>query len=298
MSPNHTLRDVFVANAPKRCRPGVLALADLDSFLERSVASAHSAFPDVELVSDVFIAGWASRLPDSEHVSEALLKTRVSELYLAMACAEGDRPAIAILEERYFKSVDHALSRLRLAPALWDDVKQEMRRTLFVRKGGSLPKIAGYSGRGSLNAWIRTIAVRFGRRLIHSEPREKTSARDDLMPTSLVGRDPQLSYIRKLYLHEFKAAFAKAMAAFSVQERNLIRFYYLDGLGVEKIAGILQLHHSSISRRLARTRDQLLAGTRQHLRQRLRVADCEVDSIMRALGSRLSVGGKLSGLAV
>jgi RNA polymerase sigma-70 factor (ECF subfamily) len=283
------LRDIFVANAPRSSQPGVLAFPDLDSFLKHSIEIARSAFPEINISADSFVACWAGHLPGSAQVAEVLHRTRLPELYLTVACAHGDKRAWAILEERYFKSIDVALSRLHLPPELWDDVKQEMRRTLLIRTGPNLPKIAGYSGRGSLNAWLRTIALRFGQRQLRSELKAELSEEDELLPGSFVEKDPQLSHIRRVYLKEFKAAFAQAMVALSVQDRNLIRLYYLDGLGIEQIAKLFQLHHSSISRRLARTRNQLLTATRQQLRRELRVADCELDSIMRALGSRLSL---------
>ncbi len=65
--------------------------------------------------------------------------------------------------------------------------------------------------------------------------------------------------------------------------------HFVDGLSLSQIGAIEKLDKSNISRRLAQTRADVLAGTRARLRERLQIGDSDLNSLLDAMGSQLDV---------
>jgi hypothetical protein len=63
----------------------------------------------------------------------------------------------------------------------------------------------------------------------------------------------------------------------------------VDGLGHEKIARLYKVHQTTATRRLAAARKVLQDSIRRHLREHLKVASPELDSLIRAVRSELDV---------
>ena len=74
----------------------------------------------------------------------------LADLYLARACCAGDARALATFDEKFLAQVPAILARHRARDAA-DEVRQLVRERLFVAP----PKIASYTGRGSLAGWLR-----------------------------------------------------------------------------------------------------------------------------------------------
>ena len=88
------------------------------------------------------------------------LSLRVDELALARACAAGNNSAWEIFLTRYREKL--YLSALRIARE--DSAARELADTLYAdlygtitRDGQRVSKLASYSGRGSLEGWLRTV---------------------------------------------------------------------------------------------------------------------------------------------
>ena len=105
------------------------------------------------------VAFAAARLEPSAEADDALAALRAADLYLACACADGDRAALVAFDRHYMREVDIALARMRMPAPRVADVKQLVRQRLFV--GDGVPgKIVEYGGRGDLRRWVRSVAVR------------------------------------------------------------------------------------------------------------------------------------------
>src|SRR6266481_6862921 len=88
------------------------------------------------------------------------LSLRVDELALARACAAGENSAWEVFLTRYREKL--YLSALRIARE--DSAARELADTLYAdlygtttREGQRVSKLASYTGRGSLEGWLRTV---------------------------------------------------------------------------------------------------------------------------------------------
>lgn len=261
--------------APILTRVEVMETVEADELYERS----RAAWPGVEVPREVFAAWVATRDP-----------SRADQLYLACACVNGDRAAIAAFERACLTQVTSSVRRFG-SDAFVDDVMQELRQRLFVGVGGK-PRLAEYSGRGELVHWVRAVATRVALNFRHAQHDERFTSQggdEGLLELAERGDDPELAHMKSLYRDEFKKAFAEGMALLPGELRTHLRLYYLDGLGVAQIAELFGSSAPTVSRRLRAGRDEVLERTHALLAARLDVSESELSSIMRLIESRLSV---------
>lgn len=217
----------------------------------------------------------------------APLSTRAGDLYLAVAAAQGDAAAIAVIDRACITQVDAALHGM-LSSSEIDDLKQQLRHRLFVGTRGS-PKILDYAGRGELRAWVRASAVRAAISVLRSRKREHLHQQDLWAAAPTIGIDPTIDHLRPRLQVEFRAAFEAALHSLETRERNLLRHHFLDGLSSDELAALYRVHRATAFRWLARARARLLAKTRHALAARLSLRSSELDSIMRLVDSQLEV---------
>jgi hypothetical protein len=122
---------------------------------------------------------------------------------------------------------------------------------------------------------VRVFALRIALRLLE---RERPAAHE---PDDELWRFPDGHDLKRLYRDELKAAFAAAVAALPDRERAVLRYHLIDGLAIDAIGAVYQVHRATAARWLSGARDQLAAGTRRALMQRLKIDLSEVDSLMR-----------------
>jgi RNA polymerase sigma-70 factor (ECF subfamily) len=210
------------------------------------------------------------------------LNLRVEELALARACAAGDNSAWEIFLTRYREKL--YLSALRIARE--DSAARELADTLYadlygtsLRDGQRVSKLSSYTGRGSLEGWLRTVLAqeyvnryRRTKRLVSLDEESEEGVQfraPDLTP--IASADPRL-----------ELATDEALAFLSGEDRTILSAYYLDGRTLAEIARMLGVHESTISRKLdklAKTlRKQILAGlVRRGMARRQAEEALEVD---------------------
>ena len=101
--------------------------------------------------------------------------------------------------------------------------------------------------------------------------------------------DPEADYLKTQYRPQFEQAFRAAVASLSLQQRQLLRLHYVDGLTLAQIGRHRRVHESTVSRQLLAARDQLFGETRRALGQQLHLAQADVDSLMGQAVSRADV---------
>jgi RNA polymerase sigma-70 factor, ECF subfamily len=189
------------------------------------------------------------------------LSLRIDELALARACAAGSNAAWEVFLTRFREKL--YLSALRIARE--DSAARELADTLYAdlygtntRDGKRISKLASYTGRGSLEGWLRTVLAqeyvnryRRTKRLVsldeESEEGVQFRAPD---PEPLPPADPRLAQ-----------ATDEALAALSAEDRTVLSAYYLDGRTLAEIARLLGVHESTISRKL----DKLAKSLRKQI---------------------------------
>jgi RNA polymerase sigma-70 factor, ECF subfamily len=194
-------------------------------------------------------------------VEELYRGLRVEELALARACAAGDQHAWEIFLGRYraklydiAAGIAHEYSASReLADALYADLYGTEKRG-----GQRISKLASYTGRGSLEGWLRTVMAqqyinryRQQRRLV-SLDEESEDGRQFAAPDSQPDPPPD---------SRLCAATDEALAGLSSEDRFLLAAYYLDGRTLAHVARMLGVHESTISRKL----DKLVKSLRKRI---------------------------------
>jgi RNA polymerase sigma-70 factor (ECF subfamily) len=219
---------------------------------------------------------------------------RLDELFLTVACAEGNASALAHFERTFMRAVRRMISRLANSPSAQDEVLQRVRERLFVTVGERPGKIADYRGRGPLLAWLRVAALREAltlRRQARSSPDDGVGdiVEDEQVPSDVRRLDPELALLRARYGAQLRAVLCEAIESLPLEDRALLRLNHVDGLEIQDIARVYNVHRSTISRRLSAIREALAVATRRELRARLRVTSSEVESLLRMNDSALEV---------
>lgn len=192
---------------------------------------------------------------------------RLEELGLARACAAGNEHAwedfIGRFRQKLHGMALHITREAAQAGELADSLFAEL-YGLSTRDGVRHSKLVFYTGRGSLEGWLRTVMAqefvnryRKQKRTISLE--EQTEAGVQFAAST---GEPVSTGDDRL-----ETATDAALAELSAEDRFTLASYYLDGRTLAEIACALNLHESSISRRLDRLstglRKRILAGLRE-----------------------------------
>ena len=230
---------------------------------------------------------------------ELYVSLRVEELALARACAAGHDRAWEVVLTRYRET----LSDLAGYIARESSAARELADTLYAdlygtttRDGQRVSKLASYTGRGSLEGWLRTVMAqeyvnryRRQRRLVSlDEESEKGTQFAAADPQPAVAVDPRV-----------EAATDEALRSLSAEDRFVLASYYLDGRTLADIARTLKVHESTISRKL----DKLAKSLRKHIlaalgkrgmsrRQAEEALEVDVRDLQLNLRNRLTQGSE------
>jgi RNA polymerase sigma-70 factor (ECF subfamily) len=255
----------------------------LDGWLE----AALEAWPELRHGLDdplPFLAHLAKRLPLDGNPPDRMWP---DDLYLAHCCVRGEREALAILEERYLSEIEDTLTRTRFSPTLAQEVKSIVRDQLLVPGEGKQPLLVKYSGRGPLRSWLRVIAVRTAWRVLQQENRESPFEERTLLDSPLVALDPESRYLKQLHGDDVNVALRDAIRRLSTRQRLILRYFYVERVGLDEIARIYGVHKVTVSRWLSRSRELILSHVRHALIQKLDLSPSECESVIRLCVSQL-----------
>ena len=253
---------------------------DLEASLEAAFASSRAAYPDFAVPEDEFLGYLAARLPTGVPVPTALAAVVITDLYFACAIARGDGAALRAFEIVQLASIDAAIAHLDGGSALVADVKTAVRDRVLAHGGKG--KIVEYHGRGSLQGWLRVVAVREALQLLRSRRREAPMPED--LATKLAVEPPALNGNEQRIYRE---GFTTALATLTPRERNLLRQHYLHHATVAEIGALYGVHGATAARWIAQIRETLLRRTRRHVGEALRLTGTELDSAMAKAADHL-----------
>src|SRR3984893_10822063 len=180
---------------------------------------------------------------------------RIDELALARACAAGNNSSWEIFLTRYREKL--YLSALRIARE--DSAARELADTLYAdlygtntREGQRVSKLASYTGRGSLEGWLRTVlsqeyvnSYRHTKRLVSLDEESEDGVQFRAPePEQLSAAVPRAE------VPMLELATDEALAGLSIEDRMILNAYYLDEQTLAEIARMLGVHESAISRKV------------------------------------------------
>lgn len=178
------------------------------------------------------------------------LSLRVDELALARACAAGNNSAWEIFLTRFREKL--YLAALRIARE--DSAARDLADTLYAdlygtntRDGKRVSKLASYTGRGSLEGWLRTVLAqeyvnryRRTKRLVSLDEES-----EDGVQFRAPDPEPEAPSDTRL-----AQATDEVLGSLSGEDRMVLSAYYLDERTLADIARMLGVHESTISRKL------------------------------------------------
>lgn len=257
--------------------------------LRAMLGAARAAWPDVRIADREFTRHLVQRLFAGTSPAEGSSSICAADLFLACACASGDVAALHHLETEFFSRLPRALSRINPCPDFTEEVLQHLRLKLLMHDGDGGPRILEYSGRGPLGGWLRAAAVRTALNLRGSRWREQ--GLDSAIERDLVAgtADPERALLRNQLRAHLKAAFGEILASLSPEERNLLRLHLVEGLGIDRLSVIFQIHRSTAARRLQRLRELLLDRLRARLAEAAGLGVDEQDSALQVIRSGLDL---------
>jgi RNA polymerase sigma-70 factor, ECF subfamily len=183
---------------------------------------------------------------------------RIEDLVLARACAAGKERAWEAFMLRFREKLYDIARQITREDSSGRELADSVYADLFgtkVREGARVSKLASYSGRGSLEGWLRTVLAqeyvntyRKQRRLVSLDQESEQGVQFEAAPSSET-TSPAPSRLEQ--------ATDQALRSLAPQERFLLASYFLDGRTLAEIARALSVHESTISRKIDKLTNSL-----------------------------------------
>jgi RNA polymerase sigma-70 factor (ECF subfamily) len=252
---------------------GVQSVAEMALGLESAVLDLYSKSKgeQVGLTKDQFVVilknisqKYLPATATQQDISDLYFSLRVEELALARACAAGSERAWEIFMLRYREKLydigSYIAKENSAARELADSLYADLYGTSS-REGQRVSKLASYTGRGSLEGWLRTVMAqeyvnryRRGRKYVSLDEESEEGVQ-----FAAADPEPVLTVDSRL-----EVATDEALAALPAEDRFILASYHLDGRTLAEIARTLGVHESTISRKVEKLakslRKQILAA--------------------------------------
>lgn len=257
----------------------------LDALLQRARAEA----PDILVPDDSFTAAAAARLRGRRPDDAESAPLHAGDLLIAYGCEVGDANALRLLQSLARRDIPPALRRLDDRAPFADEIVQLTLERVLVCDAGTRPRIAEYSGRGSLSHWLRAAALRIALNqkegLAARAPHEGPEALDALAAPA---ESPELALLKQQYGPVFKEALRAAFSRLEPRERNVLRLYVLERLNIDAIGTVYGVNRSSVGRWIQQARAKIQSATQDELRGHLSLSPSELQSLLQLVQSQLA----------
>jgi RNA polymerase sigma-70 factor (ECF subfamily) len=188
---------------------------------------------------------------------EFCITLRIDDLVLARACAAGNERAWEVFLLRFREKLYDVARQITREDSSGRELADCVYADLYgtrLRDDERVSKLTSYSGRGSLDGWLRTVLAqefvntyRKQRRLVSLDEESGEGAQFAAPePASAPSADPALA-----------RATDEALRALTAEERFVLASYFLDDRTLAEIARALRVHESTISRKVEKLTKQL-----------------------------------------
>ncbi len=261
-----------------------MAQEELEAF-ER----CQQRYPTVQLSFEMFQSRvgeiLSKEFPPHDEKSRlaAFVQIHHDDLFLALACSQGDRVAWEHFADDYVPILRHFAVQACRSASEGEDLAQEIIAKILADKR----RLAAYNGRGSLTAWLR-VAVshaaidrfRRTRRQVSLEELQESGVqvasadpgkKDEEESLDLDARwGPVISQVTN-----------EKMAGLSARDRLLLGLYYLRGVSLKTIGRQFGIHEATASRWLDRLRKEIRNQVERELRKKHGLRPSEIQSLWR-----------------
>ncbi|HKU38314.1 MAG TPA: sigma-70 family RNA polymerase sigma factor [Polyangiales bacterium] len=251
----------------------------------QAFGSASSRHPTVRVGE----AAWLSYVRARELAELPADDELVDDLFVACGCTLGAAGALESFDARFHALIEQVARSFDPAPHFCDEVKQELRRTLFVSTSAAGPRIAQFAGRGPLASWVVTIAKRIALRLKKGQA-ERRYAREDALAQQLSPeRDVEWAWLAGRYRDAIERALTLALRQLSTRDRMILRLHTVRGLTMGVIARMYGVSQPTVSRWMRDAREQVQRAVLAAVSDECHCEDHELESIVRLVQSQLEL---------
>lgn len=258
---------------------------ELQQVIQACLDSARAKWDFVDVSDEAFVDHLAACVRGEERTLEVLASLHTTDLFLACACLQGDPRALAAFDQEF-------VGRLKLGSkagsASFDsELKQVLRERVLVSQGETPPRLAGYSGRGSLSGWLKVTAARLAIDLRREQKIGVAQAAQRDVP--LPPLDPELSYLKARYRVEFQEAIQLGFRTLSARDLTLLRLHFLEEMPTNSIARMYRVSARTVQRWIATAQQAVVDAVRHDLRARLALSESELTSLLGLVLSQLTL---------
>ena len=257
-----------------------------------------------------------SEIATITEVKDFLQQIQADDLFLALACAEGNERAWWEFDQQhrnYLERVARHLARTEIdAQEVVDTVYVELYGTRVVN-GERVSKFSTYSGRGSLRGWLRTV-IWHSLVDLHRASHDEVSLDEmtetvgegfthaSFAETELGGENEMIDRITKdRYRKATLTAIEKAFADLDNHEKLLLLYYHVENLKLREIAKMVEnstsplrgwfqrksanreknpasrIHESTVMRWLEKSYEKVLHSFRTELHKSYNLSEKEIE---------------------
>jgi len=299
--------------------------ADIDALYARCVESApnYGINPDafqtaIRTAIDKYLVNQQSDMaPKADEVRTFITELQVADLYLALACAQGNENAWWEFDQNYRRYIEriarHLSSAETDAEEVTDSVYVELYGTRVVNDVRQ-SKFATYTGRGTLRGWLRTV-VWHAVIDLHRARRDEVSIEDwsesggeirDRPGWRAESRGGESAMVDRVMRERYRAATVEALdtslAILDDHEKLLLLYYHVEGLKLREIARLVEepasplrrwfqrqskrrvnvpesrVHESTVMRWLEKVYGKVLERFRSELQEKNGLSEVEIET--------------------
>ena len=180
-----------------------------------------------------------------------------------------------------------AIAKVRRDTDFTEETLQELWQKLLF---GPKARVAGYSGRGPLKAWVRIAATRAA--LDRCRAQRVSATRQTELTDGFAGPgfNPELFVSKLRYAEAFQSALQEAVAALPRRERNALRMHVCGHCSIDEIGRAYNVHRATAARWLERGRTSIHDALRAGLfRRDVKLSDSEFKSLALGMGHELEL---------
>lgn len=227
---------------------------------------------------DKYLSAAPEDQPDTGDVDSLLAQVQADDLFLALACANGNERAWWEFDQQHRSYVERVARHLAKTEVDAQDVIDQVYVELYGTKivdGERVSKFATYSGRGSLRGWLRTViwhSLVDLHRASHDEVSldEMTEnvgeglAHASFAEAAPGGEDEMIDHLaRERYRKVTVSALESAFSSLEDHEKLLLLFYHVENLKLREIARLVENEASPLRgwfQRKSQSRNENPAG--------------------------------------
>jgi RNA polymerase sigma-70 factor (ECF subfamily) len=219
----------------------------MDELYGRSKGSEFGLGPDefAAMLREI-----AKKHAGSLPIEEFCVTLRIEDLALARGCAAGNERAWEVFLTRFREKLYDVARQITREDSTGRELADSVYADLYgmkTREGTRVSKLVSYSGRGSLDGWLRTVVAqefvntyRKQRRLVSLDEESEEGAQfAAASPEPVPSPNPVL-----------ERATGDVLRGLDPEDRFVLASYFLDGRTLAEIARALRVHESTVSRKV------------------------------------------------